>query len=199
MQVITIGREQGNSVVISDSNASRYHAQIIGDNGVYRITDLNSTNGTYVNGERIYSERPLMLSDTVRIGSTVVPWQNYFSGSRSSNVAGAGNQPYQQGYYPPPQQQPYMPQQGYVQQPPYYNGQQGVQEKLGCFMCGLCFLIPLLGFILFFVYKSNNKQSKANSAIIAAIIGFVIGLILQFSGFWDGFWYGFLNSSGYYY
>ena len=63
-------------------------------------------------------------------------------------------------------------------------------EKLGCLLWGICFLIPLVGLILFFVYRSKNETIKAQTAIIAAIVGFIVDLILIFTGFWDAlFWY----------
>jgi uncharacterized membrane protein YvbJ len=70
------------------------------------------------------------------------------------------------------------------------------EENLGCWMWGLCFIIPLIGLIMFFVYRSQRHKAKAQSAITAAIIGFVISIILEISGFWDGFWEGFFG--GYY-
>jgi len=65
------------------------------------------------------------------------------------------------------------------------------KAKLGCWMWGFCLLIPLLGLIMFFVYKSKNENDKATSAITAAIIGFILAVILEAGGFWDGFWAGF--------
>ncbi|MFN2594553.1 MAG: FHA domain-containing protein, partial [Actinomycetota bacterium] len=54
-----------------DEKASRQHARIRRDEkGQFVIEDLNSTNGTYVNGERVSSPRVLRSGDEVRIGST---------------------------------------------------------------------------------------------------------------------------------
>ena len=66
-------------------------------------------------------------------------------------------------------------------------------DKPGCFMNGLCFLIPLLGLILYFVKKKEQPQC-AKSYLTWAIVGFVINLVLEFSGFWEGFWYGFYSA-----
>jgi len=65
------------------------------------------------------------------------------------------------------------------------------EEKLGCWMWGLCLIIPIVGLIMFFIYNSKGEKKKAKSAITAAIIGFVISFIMTFSGFWDAFWEGF--------
>jgi len=80
MKVITIGRStENNDIVVNDEKVSRNHLQMVmDDNGNYSVVDLGSTNGTYVNGQRISGEVRLQPSDEVRIGQTVLPWQNYF-------------------------------------------------------------------------------------------------------------------------
>ncbi|MBR5082519.1 MAG: FHA domain-containing protein [Bacteroidales bacterium] len=80
MRVITIGRNRGNDVIVEDAAASRYHLQIVEfDDGSYHLIDFNSTNGTYVNGNRVFGETKLEKSDFVRIGDTMLPWKTYFS------------------------------------------------------------------------------------------------------------------------
>ncbi len=79
MRVVTIGRNEDNDVVINDAHASRYHLQIVQhDDGHYSLADFGSTNGTYVNGQKVSGEMDLMLSDIVRIGNTTIPWRLYF-------------------------------------------------------------------------------------------------------------------------
>lgn len=80
MKVLTIGRSQENDIVINDAKVSRIHLQlVISDNGTYSVVDLNSANGTYVNGERIYGEAKLKQNDEIRIGDTIIPWLDYIS------------------------------------------------------------------------------------------------------------------------
>ncbi len=83
MKVITIGRStENNDIVVNDEKVSRNHLQMVmDDNGNYSVVDLESTNGTYVNGQRISGEVRLRPGDEVRIGQTVLPWQNYFATS----------------------------------------------------------------------------------------------------------------------
>ncbi len=50
---ITIGREEGNTIQLNDERISRYHIKIQEDNNRLVLTDLDSTNGTKVNGERV--------------------------------------------------------------------------------------------------------------------------------------------------
>ena len=79
MKVITIGRDDGNDRVIIDPHASRYHLQIIQhDDGHFSLSDFGSTNGTYVNGQKISGEVLLKETDIVRIGNTTIPWRMYF-------------------------------------------------------------------------------------------------------------------------
>jgi pSer/pThr/pTyr-binding forkhead associated (FHA) protein len=81
MKVIRIGRGSDNDVVIKDDTVSYSHTQIAYDGTLFKILDLDSTNGTYVNGKRIadFTEVQLFLSDTVRVGKTDLPWHQYFA------------------------------------------------------------------------------------------------------------------------
>lgn len=79
MKVITIGRGADNDVDIDDRHASRHHLQIIQhDDGHFSLSDFGSTNGTYVNGQKVSGEILLNDMDIVRIGNTTVPWRIYF-------------------------------------------------------------------------------------------------------------------------
>ena len=80
MKVITIGRNSKNDVKINDRNVSNHHLQIIQtDKGDFKLVDLDSTNGTYINGNRVKGEIKIKLSDIIRIGNTILPWNTYFS------------------------------------------------------------------------------------------------------------------------
>jgi len=64
-----IGRSPTNTVYVRDKNVSRVHCQLTITEKGCLIADLQSTNGTFVNGERI-SEKALKPGDEVRIGIT---------------------------------------------------------------------------------------------------------------------------------
>src|SRR3954462_12184817 len=64
-ETITIGRMKGNTIVIEDSSISLMHAKITRKNGDFLLKDLNSTNGTLVNGQPI-GEVKLRDLDRVR-------------------------------------------------------------------------------------------------------------------------------------
>jgi len=67
---LTMGRATSNNVQIADGQASRQHAEIRYENGRHFVADLNSTNGTLVNDQRINGSQPLNHGDIITIGST---------------------------------------------------------------------------------------------------------------------------------
>lgn len=71
-QKIRMGRQSGNDVVVPDEQVSRRHAEIEERNGGLVVTDLGSSNGTFVNGTRITSSQNLQPGDTVQVGTTVL-------------------------------------------------------------------------------------------------------------------------------
>lgn len=68
---ITIGRAASNDVSIpSDPELSRLHSVLEPIGEEWCVRDLASSNGTFVNGERVWSDRPLRHGDEIRIGRT---------------------------------------------------------------------------------------------------------------------------------
>jgi pSer/pThr/pTyr-binding forkhead associated (FHA) protein len=63
----TIGRSSGNDIVIADQHVSRNHAVIRYRDGLFLISDLNSSNGTFVNDTRITEPFPLFAGDIIRL------------------------------------------------------------------------------------------------------------------------------------
>ncbi len=68
---ITIGREEGNAVQLNDERISRFHVKIQEDQGHLVLTDLESTNGTRVNGEQAHL-RILRYGDLISLGRSVL-------------------------------------------------------------------------------------------------------------------------------
>lgn len=66
--VVAIGSVPGNDIVISDPSVSRKHVGIRKADGGYEIADLGSTNGVFVNGDRVPKKR-LALGDVIRVGN----------------------------------------------------------------------------------------------------------------------------------
>ncbi len=69
---LTIGRTANNQLVVSDAKASSHHAEIRPNGQGYSIVDVGSTNGTFVNEQRIERNLPRQLTsgDAIRIGDT---------------------------------------------------------------------------------------------------------------------------------
>jgi pSer/pThr/pTyr-binding forkhead associated (FHA) protein len=65
---ITIGRQAGNTIRLTDRNVSRRHARLVRENGTLLIEDLGSSNGVRVNGEKIHGRSKLGDGDVVEIG-----------------------------------------------------------------------------------------------------------------------------------
>jgi pSer/pThr/pTyr-binding forkhead associated (FHA) protein len=65
---MTIGRAVENDITIADPESSAVHAALEPLAGAWSVSDLSSRNGTFVNGERVVTERPLHRGDEIRIG-----------------------------------------------------------------------------------------------------------------------------------
>ena len=63
----TLGRSPDNDIILDDRRVSRHHAQLVADGGLLLLHDLQSANGTWVNGRRI-SEQQLHAGDLVSLG-----------------------------------------------------------------------------------------------------------------------------------
>ena len=78
MQQIKIGKAPTNDIVINDKTVSREHLVVfIDDDKNVFITDLGSTNGTYVNGVRIEESVKLETLDVLRVGNSLVEWPQF--------------------------------------------------------------------------------------------------------------------------
>ncbi|HZH75556.1 MAG TPA: GGDEF domain-containing protein [Archangium sp.] len=67
----TIGREEGNHIVVDLDNVSRRHAMIIRRQGRMFVKDLGSTNGTYLNDAEVTQETPLRSGDLIKVGGSI--------------------------------------------------------------------------------------------------------------------------------
>ncbi len=68
---VTIGREEGNLLRLNDERVSRFHAKVQFDNGEIILTDLESTNGTRVNGHVVQIRR-LRPGDCIGVGRSLL-------------------------------------------------------------------------------------------------------------------------------
>lgn len=69
---ITIGRASDATLVLTDDYASTRHARFYPQNGEWIVEDLGSTNGTYLDRQKVTEPTPVPLGVPVRIGKTVL-------------------------------------------------------------------------------------------------------------------------------
>jgi pSer/pThr/pTyr-binding forkhead associated (FHA) protein len=71
-QQITIGRANDATLVLSDDYASSRHARLFPQNGQWIVEDLGSTNGTYLDRQKVTQPTPVPAGVPIRIGKTVL-------------------------------------------------------------------------------------------------------------------------------
>jgi pSer/pThr/pTyr-binding forkhead associated (FHA) protein len=89
---VTVGREEGNLLRLNDERVSRFHAKVQLDDSDYILTDLESTNGTRVNGAVVQIRR-LRFGDRVGVGRSVLLFgSNEQIASRMASLTTTGAQ-----------------------------------------------------------------------------------------------------------
>jgi pSer/pThr/pTyr-binding forkhead associated (FHA) protein len=71
-QQITMGRANDATLVLNDDYASTYHARIFPQDGQWLVEDLGSTNGTYLDHQKVARPTPVAVGVPIRIGKTVL-------------------------------------------------------------------------------------------------------------------------------
>lgn len=125
--IITVGRDITNDIVINDPEVSRHHMRFTRGAGGYTLEDLGSTNGTFINGQRLTGAKPLNNGDMIGLGETVTLGYESINPARMEGPAAvspaAPASPYarQQSPFvtPPENPQPAPPPYSYSQQPAY--------------------------------------------------------------------------------
>ena len=125
--IITIGRDITNDITINDPEVSRHHLRFTRGAGGFTLEDLGSTNGTFVNGQRLTGAKPLNNGDLLGLGETVTLGYEMVRGMAGAAPGGAAMMPTAanpiQGGQPPPQASvappysPYSPQAQQAQPP----------------------------------------------------------------------------------
>ena len=96
---VTIGREKGNTIRLTERNVSRAHARLLRRNGAYLIEDLGSYNGVSVNGRRIESVEKLSAGDQVEIGDYGLTLQSDSARKSTTPPARSWSSPSQPGQH----------------------------------------------------------------------------------------------------
>src|SRR5580692_4572035 len=84
---INVGRVQGNDLMLPKGNVSKHHARLLFRDARFIVTDLKSTNGTYVNGRKISQATIVREGDKIYIGDFVLRLET--GGSASQAVGDA--------------------------------------------------------------------------------------------------------------
>jgi hypothetical protein len=86
--VIRIGRGESMDVVIDNVSVSRRQAEIREENGAWSVRDLGSSNGTFLNGQRLAAEQPLRPGDEISFGKFSLFFERAFTESGPMAEAG---------------------------------------------------------------------------------------------------------------
>ncbi len=71
----TIGSDSSCDLVVDSNTVSGHHCRLTRDGNEWSLTDLNSTNGTYINGQQLVGSRNIKATDTITLGQTLpMPW-----------------------------------------------------------------------------------------------------------------------------
>jgi hypothetical protein len=120
---ITIGRDISNQVVINDAEISRRHAHLIAQTNGYLLEDLGSTNGTFVNNQRLMGPHMLRPGELVAFGENVTLAFEQVNYDRDATQVAASNVP---NLPPAPRPQPAPP--AYAP-PPVYQAPQYAEPE----------------------------------------------------------------------
>ena len=77
---VVLGRASSNQIVIRDQQASRHHAKVVWYESGWKLCDLGSVNGTYLNGKRIASDELLNDDDVIQIGGCEITFSRKIPG-----------------------------------------------------------------------------------------------------------------------
>lgn len=157
---ITIGRSSHCDIIIPNDSVSREHARvsIVGGNYVYEDVGKN---GSVIGGRVIHGQRVTIAAgtDVLLAGKVPLPWAQIYS-----MIPLKGVRPYEdETHYEPVQNN--SPQYVYV-----------TDESIGVGYGILAFLIPIAGWIMYFIWKDDSPK-KASQANTIAWISFAINMI----------------------
>ncbi len=88
--LVVIGRGLESDVRLKDVKASRRHVQVARAGGGYRVKDLGSGNGTFLNGVQLAGEQPLAPGDRIQVGDTVITFEDEQASPGAAGPAAGG-------------------------------------------------------------------------------------------------------------
>ena len=105
---ISIGRDSSNEIPVNDAEVSRRHSRLTFQGGKYVLEDMGSTNGTFVNGQRLTGPRVLKSDEVVSLGEQIVFVYESVEADPGATVVSSRNMPEPRpAVAPPPPPQAY--------------------------------------------------------------------------------------------
>lgn len=163
MKTITIGRSNTCDIVIADDGISRIHAEISLSGGQYVFKDV-SKNGSTINGTFINNQRVVVApgANILLANRVPLPWAQIYA-----QLPIRGVRPYD------------METRVELQQAGTNNcGYSNPNEHLDVGWKIVAFLFPIIGFILYFCWKSNTPN-KASNVANWSWAGFITGIVIN--------------------
>jgi hypothetical protein len=85
--VIRIGRGESSDVLIDNVSVSRRHAEIREESGAWLLRDLGSSNGTFLNGQRVSADQPLRPGDEISFGKFSILFERVLAEPHGADTA----------------------------------------------------------------------------------------------------------------
>jgi predicted component of type VI protein secretion system len=155
--VTMLGRDVTNDIVLGDAEISRQHTRVSRTPGGMVVEDLGSTNGTFVNGDRLVSPRVLMSGDLVGLGENVTLTFESTAPEAAATVMGpvargTTPRPAAPPVAPPPRAAAPMPPPAAQQYPPAAEPQPRSGSRRWILAgCGCLILLAVCGGVLYFM------------------------------------------------
>jgi pSer/pThr/pTyr-binding forkhead associated (FHA) protein len=99
---IGIGRDSSNDISVNDAEVSRRHARLTFQGGKYVLEDMGSTNGTFVNGQRLSGPRVLKSGEVISLGEQIVFVYEAVNSDPGATVVSSRSVPEARPVTPPP-------------------------------------------------------------------------------------------------
>ena len=172
---LIIGRDSSNSVAINDAEISRKHSRLSFQGGKYVLEDLGSTNGTFVNGQRLAGPVVLKPGDVVSLGEQIVLMYDVINLDPGATIASPRHAV---RATPQPVAQPVAAAPVHAAQPVYSSMPSGTPAKktnlMPFFIGGGVFLFICLCIVVFLIVDADPTGARwcmFPFSIIAQILG----------------------------
>jgi pSer/pThr/pTyr-binding forkhead associated (FHA) protein len=122
---LSIGRDSSNEIAVNDAEVSRRHTRLTFQGGKYVLEDMGSTNGTFVNGQRLTGPRVLKSGEVISLGEQIVFVYEAVDSDPGATMVSSRHVPEPRPVTPPP-----PPPQSFAGQVPASPLEVGVPKKI---------------------------------------------------------------------